>query len=377
MITTRKVQLLRAATVAAVLSLVGGAWTGTLSAQQLQMIEEPPPAAQLLCEAVPASGEDVAQAPDPEATRLTNAATQAMLLGDMDGALEFLNRAIRADSTATEALYLRSRIQLERGETEAAAEGFCRYLRVDPQGSSAPEAMARLEEAADRGAGEELYAAFTRGLDRYGQGDVDGAEQAFDSIVEARPEAAAALYNRGLMRILLERPGPAAADLERYLTLDPDGPNADLVRHYLAVLASMEGPGAGRALVAGVVLPGAGQFYTGRPGLGTAVLGVAAGTLAGGYLHERTTIRCRIANPEGSCPPDQIASTATDRPYFAAAIAVTAGVAIAAAIEASLYASRARRERYERPVPTAFLGGLQRLGFERGGVRLHVLQYTF
>jgi tetratricopeptide (TPR) repeat protein len=309
--------------------------------------------------------------------RLTNAATQAMLLGDLDGALEFLNRAIRVDSTATEAIYLRSRIQLERGEPEAAAEGFCQYLRMDPQGASAREAATRLEEAAGQGVGGELFAAFARGVAMYGQGDVEAAEQAFDSVVEARPGAADALFNRGLMRVLLDRPGPAAADLERYVTLEPDGPNADLVREYLAVLASMEGPGAGRALVAGVVIPGAGQFYTRRPGLGAAVLGIAAGTIAGGYFHERTTIRCRIANPEGDCPTEDIASTVTERPYLGVAIGVAAGVAIAAAIEASLYASRVGRERYERPVTSAFLSGVQRLGFDRGGVSLQVLHYTF
>lgn len=367
-----------AGTPAATVALASVAWTGTASAQQLEIAEEPPPAAQMICESVSRVARDaVADESNPEVARLTNAATQAMLLGDQDGALEFLNRAVRLDSTAVEALYLRSRIRLERGEAEGAAGDLCQYLRLDPSRTSDPEAMSRLEEAADRGVGEDLFSAFDSGIRMYGEGQLEAAERAFSTVVDARPAAAAAVYNRGLVRALLDRPGPARADLERYLALEPGASNADAVRRYLAILAADEGPGPNRALIAGTLIPGAGQFYTRRPLLGTLVLGSAAGAVAAGYLTERTTIRCRVANPDGSCPPDQIASTATERPYLVMAVGVAAGVAIGAAIEASLYASRQQSERYDRPVVSALRAGIERIAPHRGGVRYTMIEYTF
>lgn len=373
-----RVRLRWAGMLVAPIALASAAWTGAASAQQLEIEEQPPPAPQILCESVSSVARDsVADEPNPEVARLTNAATQAMLLGDQDGALEFLNRAVRVDSTAAEALYLRSRIRLERGQAEGAAGDLCQYLRLDPSGGSAPEAISRLEEAADQGVGEDFYTAFATGTRMYDEGQLEAAERAFSTVVDARPQAAAAVYNRGLVRALLERPGPARADLERYLALEPGAANADAVRRYLAILAADDGPGPNRALIAGTLIPGAGQFYTRRPLMGTLVFGAAAGAVTAGYLAERTTIRCRVANPEGACPPDQIASTATARPYLPLAIGVAAGVAIGAAIEASLYASRQQSERYDPPVVSALRSGIERVVPHRGGVRYTMIEYSF
>jgi tetratricopeptide (TPR) repeat protein len=360
--------------------------------QEPGLLEEPPPAAAMVCEPVPPAAEDSAAtapvdstaageeavAPDQrrEAERLTNAATQAMLLGDLDGALEFLDRALRQDSTAAEALYLRSRVQLERGDAVAAAAGLCRYLALEPDGPSAPEARTRLERAAEAGAGEEYYAAFAEGVARYQAGELEAAEAAFDRVVEARPRASTAVYNRGLIRAELDRPGPARADLERYLALAPGAANADQVRRYLIDLAADDGPGATSAFLLGAVIPGAGQFYTGRPVLGTTVLGLAGGALAAGLLYERTTVRCRVADPGDTCPPDQIASTTTERPYMVPAIGVAAGVTLIAAIEAAIRAGRIRRERYAPP-PSAVQVGLQRVRVHGGGIRLMLIDRRF
>ncbi|MFP4623860.1 MAG: hypothetical protein ACLFRX_06750, partial [Gemmatimonadota bacterium] len=218
---------------------------GSARAQELTIIEEPGAAEGMIC--VP-GGESLPgeQAVPPErrreAERLANAATQAMLLGDLDGALEFLDRSLRTDSTTAETWYLRSRVQMERGALESSATDLCRYLTLEPDGPSATEARARLEQLAEQGVAQEIYATFAEGVAGYQNGALEEAALAFGRVIEARPAASAALYNRGLIQALLDRPGPAQADLQRYLTLEPNAPNAALVRRYLLTLASFEGP---------------------------------------------------------------------------------------------------------------------------------------
>jgi tetratricopeptide (TPR) repeat protein len=109
--------------------------TAGLRAQNLELRTAPPPAVQMVCpwtpgEAVtpPAPGSAAAG----EMERLTGAATQAMILGDLPGALEFLDRALERDPDAPEALYLRGRILVEQGDDDAATASFCRYLQVGP-----------------------------------------------------------------------------------------------------------------------------------------------------------------------------------------------------------------------------------------------------
>lgn len=371
-----KVDRRRVAGFLCALGLVGPGSTAALAAQEFGLKEEPPPARSMVCEPAPSGSPDVPQPPSAEAGRLADAATQAMILGDLDGALEFLNRALRADSTAAEALYLRSRILLDRGEVDSATADLCRYLRYEPDGESAPETRERLEQAAEQGAAEHLYHAFEEGVRLYSAGNLEESEAAFDLVVSARPAAATAVYNRGIVRARLDLQGPARADLQRYLELAPQAEDADRVRRYVMSLATYTGPAAGRAFVTGALIPGAGQFYTGRPLFGTLVMGVAAGTLAGGYFYERTTIQCRVADPQGPCPPDQVADEATERPYFTLAVGAAAGIALIAAVEAAVHASRLRRDRFA--APSAGAAAAERVGIDRtGAVRLDLIRLRF
>lgn len=339
--------------------------TATGIAQTPSLKREPPPAPVMVCPV------DTLAAPMPVDTaasatvdRLTGAATQALILGDLSGADTLLARVLEADPGATEAAYLRGRIAAERDGAPAAVSWFCRYLDLAPSGSSAPEARRRLEEAAAGGAGEAVYAAFAEGVERYGAGDLEGAEERFSWLVAARPGVADAFYNRGMIRAAAGRPGPARQDLERYLELAPGAADAPVVQAMLADIAGIaSGPRPAPAFLLGTIFPGGGQYYTRRPALGAVITGLAAGALGAGFLYERTTILCREPDPSGGCTPDAIVAQDTERPLLVPGLAVAGGLALVAAIEAALHAGR-RRE--ARPSPVGRAGEAARIQLAPG-----------
>jgi tetratricopeptide (TPR) repeat protein len=312
-------------------------------AQQLPIRTALPSGAAIVCspETMPGSGGSAAPGDAAGAERMIHAATQAMLLGDLEGALEFLDRALALDPAASEAIYLRARIHDRRGDEDAATAALCRYLAVDPHGPSAGEVHRRLDQARDQGAGRPLIEAYRRGLALEQEGRLAEAEAAFTEVVVARPMAAIALYNRGLVRLALGREEAGRGDLQRYLVLEPEAPDAAEVRRFIGPRAVAAGPPDGRtAFLAGALLPGGGQFYTGRPQAGVAVLGAVGAALAAGMLYERTTVYCLDADL-AECPDELIASTETERPLLAPAIGIAAGVALGAAVEALMHVRRA------------------------------------
>jgi tetratricopeptide (TPR) repeat protein len=327
-----------------------------LEAQELPLKTAVPPGSILLCDEREAvDGEEPSPEDREEAARLTNAATQTMILGDLDGALEFLNRATGTDPTAPEAVYLRARILQQQGAREGAVAALCEYLRLEPAGPSAEDARRRLDESRDLGVGRELVDLHERALALEFQGRLEEAEAVLTELLEARPDMTVALYNRGILRGALGRADDARADLARYLQLEPAASDEPEVRRFIERVPTVavaqdrtgdgraaedgRGPRVGAIFVASALVPGAGQFYTGRPLLGAAVTGVAVTTLAAGALYRRTTVHCLDATAS-PCPSGQVASRETERPFMAPAIVVAAGLAVAAAVEAALHATR-------------------------------------
>lgn len=355
----------------------------TVTAQQLPLKTTPPPGAVLICDGTgaPAGAPVVAGAAErAEAARLTSAATQAMILGDLDGALEFLDRASTLDPQATEAVYLRARILQQQGAPGSAAEALCQYLRLDPEGPSAPEVRRRLDEARDQGVGRRLLDLYTRALALEFEGRLEEAEAAFTEVLSARPAASSALYNRGVVRAALGRNDEAQADLRRYLELEPGAPDAPDVRRYVGVPAGDRfALRSGTAFLTGALVPGGGQFYTGRPALGATVTGLALGALAAGLLYQRTTVQCLDALAT-ECPEELIVSEDTDRPLLAPAIGVAVGVALAAAVEAALHVARHSQVPTSAPAGTAGAprsasGG--RISHDGSALRLELVRWHF
>jgi tetratricopeptide (TPR) repeat protein len=360
-----------------------------VGAQQLPLKTAPPPGSVLICDDQAERLGAVAAGDSEGASRLVNTATQAMLLGDLAGALDFLDRALLLDPTAAEAVYLRARILQRQGASDAAAAALCHYLRLDPASASAQEVRQRLDEARDAGAAQPLLDTYRRALALEQEGRLSEAEAAFTEVLSVRPAAALARYNRAIVRMALGQDGAARADLLAYLELEPRAPDAAQVRQFLgptapgttgwATAAAPARPRASTAFIIGALVPGGGQYYTGRPTLGAAVTALAGGVVAAGILHRRTTIHCRDAQAD-ICPEDMISSRDTERPLLLPAIGAAAGLALVAAIEAATRvngASQPHRESSPSAVGSTRLRPSGDLQYDGSALRIELVRFDF
>jgi tetratricopeptide (TPR) repeat protein len=342
-----------------------------LSAQTLTLKEEPP-ASSFLCD--PAVDAPSCRAADPaEVNRLISEATQALILGDLDAADQLLTRALDLDPCAVEATYTRGRIVAQTQGVEAASEWFCRYLALAPLGASAPEARRRLDQAIEAGAAEDLRTEFQAGVEHYQLGEMQQAEAAFTAVLDLHP-VPEALFDRALTRLALDRPVEARRDLAQYVERRPESDEAEVIAGALArPAADWTRRSPATAFLLGALLPGAGQYYTGRTVWGLAVTTLAGGAVAAGYSYKETTIQCRAPDSSGQCPPDAIAGRETARPFLLPAIGVGAGVMLLSAIEAAFHA-RGNKP----PLTIAAAGGAVRVGITpRASLRGRSLDIAF
>jgi hypothetical protein len=148
----------------------------------------------------------------------------------------------------------------------------------------------------------------------------------------------------------------------RFLSLAPDAPEAAEVRERVAVLAAeaqeqaalaaLAARGAApqlpllsprRALSLGLVIPGGGQFYAGRPIRGMIAFGAAA--IAVGYgMSERWGVReyeATALDPFGNPYTYTAFEETTSRPHLAQGILVAGAIAVASAVDAYNFSKRA------------------------------------
>ena len=222
-------------------------------------------------------------------------------------------------------------------------EQYCRALGSSPGGEVFRDARPRLDAIAMAGAPQLPEAAksqFLNGLLQADLGNLAGALEAFDAASRAAPTWGDAVYNRGVIRIRLGEPDLAIEDLQRYLALQPDADDAIEVSQRIGQLqiqpSSPVSPGT--ALGLGLVLPGGGQFYSGRALPGLSVLAVAGGAAVAGFLVKETEIRCVGSVPSGGCPPERVISETTSKPYKMYGLAAAGAVAVIGAVEAYLKA---------------------------------------
>lgn len=103
----------------------------------------------------------------------------------------------------------------------------------------------------------------------------------------------------------------------------------------------------GQAVVLGMLVPGLGQIYAGKPGRGVLVLGAAAGALAFGVLHETISVECLSVPVNNFCPPDDVVSEEADRPYLVPAVGAALALTVIGAIDAFTAARGANRRAAE------------------------------
>jgi len=309
-----------------------------LPAQELGLKRHVPGSDTIVCPSIPVPARPGAEE-QAEASRLASSADQALILGDTERAREFLARATELDPSSAELAYHYGRILEDLQEANLAIDQFCRALALSPRQEGIGDVRLRLEalaRARDPGVPPEASSAFLNGLLHADLRQFSAAAQAFDAAVRAAPGWPEAVYNRGVVRSRMGDAEGAVADLQEYLALRPDADDAILVSRrigQLQITAPVQSPTATLSL--GLLLPGMGQFYTGRALGGLTVLALAGGAAAAGFLVEEVTVECvGSVPPGGTCPPERLVGETSHRPYLVHGLAAAGVITVAGALEA-------------------------------------------
>lgn len=324
-------------------------WSASpLSAQELPLKREAPGVGPRACPTVTVP-EPPGEEEGVQARELASTAAQSLILGDLERARALLDRATELDPSSADLAYRHARVLEDMGEREAAISEFCRVLAIDPQAEGVDDARTRLETLSgsqDAPYPPEVITEFQKAVQWAEAGLLQSAMSSFGMILDAAPDWPEAVYDRGVIAARLGRNGDAVRDFRRYLELSPDAPDAVAVSQRLGELQSammVSTPSPGAALALGILIPGMGQFYSGRALGGLTVLSLAGGAAAAGYFVTDVNVKCLSdPGPDGSCPEGDVLGEETERPYLVAGIGAAAAVGVIGAIEAFVKLRRLR-----------------------------------
>jgi tetratricopeptide (TPR) repeat protein len=323
----------------------------SLSAQDLPLKREIPGSGPYQC-----PPEQKADKPGAEeqmlARQLASTAAQAVILGDLDRARSVLARATQLDPSSADLAYRHARVLQDLNQAPAAIAEYCRALAADSLAEGIGDARQRIQALAAATRTKlpaQAVTAFQEGLKEADAGRLERAAMLFDTATVGAPEWPEAVFDRGVVAARLGRAPDATRDLRKYLELRPDAPDAIDVSRRIGELQSLSlvsTPSPSAALFLGMVVPGMGQFYSGRALGGMTVLSLAAGAVAAGYLVKKVDVLC-LSEPgsDGTCPADQVVKEKTNRPYLTAAVGAAAAVTVVGAVTAFLGARGRRNAR--------------------------------
>jgi tetratricopeptide (TPR) repeat protein len=286
-----------------------------------------------------ASAEQVRQARD-----LVQRGQQAAILGDRVAARDQLRRAAALDPSNADLAYQLARAEESTGSDAEAAKAYCRFIALAPDAPEAAEARTRLAQlmlGTRQADSLRAASAFARGMAAYQNGQLDSADVAFTAALSLAPDWAAAYYDRGVIRRVLGRRTDAASDFQQYLRLEPDATNRDAVSARVAELQEQPLSPA-RALALGLVIPGAGQFYAGRPVRGALTLVGTGVALACGMSQRVSTeaVQQTAQDPFGNPYTYTVNRRVTQRPCRAPGFTAAGVIAVVSAIDAFRFARR-------------------------------------
>ena len=224
------------------------------------------------------------------ARALVQRGQQAAILGDRAAEREQLRQAAILDPANSDLAYQLARAHEGAGAAADAATEYCRFLALAPNAPEAAEARERIAIlAADVGERPSVVAT---------------APRSQPTVVAPAPTTTA--------------PAPIVTRLS-----------------------------PSRALSIGLVVPGGGQFYAGRPVRGILTLGGAAIALAYGLTERRglTPVQETALDPFGNPYTFTTTRETTSRPNLAPGLGVAAAIAVASAIDAFNYSRRTNDER--------------------------------
>ncbi len=234
--------------------------------------------------------------------------------GDQTRARTLLEEARRFDATNVRAVLELSRVLESANQPTAALAAACEALRRGVTGDDREELLSRRAR----------HAEWAR------------AAAAFGRAAEQEPSSSAAVFNQGVSLILSGQRERAATVLEHYLQLAPEAPERIAVARSFGALRRPAYSPTG-ALTIGL-LPGVGQFATGRPAAGVLVLAAVGGSLAAAWHPVTRERQIPYLDPNG----DPVPYTERYRayPWRTAGIAGAATLTLVAALEARAFAAR-------------------------------------
>jgi len=269
---------------------------------------------------------------------------QAAILGDSVSARDQLRQAAQLDPTDPDLAYRLARANETSGAADDAAKEYCRFLALAPSAPETTEArekVATLARPVVNGQAAAAEATFRTGIAAYERGQMTQAEAAFNSSIKSQPDWADAYYDRALVLVQRGQREAAVRDFEQYLRLKPEADDRTMVVARINTLRRSPLSPV-NALAMGIVVPGAGQFYTGRPVQGLVSLIAAGGAVAYGIQQKTRTITVEqtATDPFGNPYTFTTTRLKTDRPNLVPGVAVAGAIAVGSAIEAYLFAHK-------------------------------------
>ncbi len=180
--------------------------------------------------------------PGPEAraqaAELASSADHSVVLGELERAATFLERATELDPSSAELAYRRGRVLEDLGQTQAATSAYCRVLDTDGTEGTHEDARHRIRRLSANAfdVSDSVRAAAARGVIAASAGNLHAALGTFDQVVRDAPLWAEGVYNRGVTLARLGRNTEAARALARYLELAPSAPDAVAVSRRIGQL---------------------------------------------------------------------------------------------------------------------------------------------
>jgi tetratricopeptide (TPR) repeat protein len=282
-----------------------------------------------------------------QASDLAQRGQQSAILGDRTAARDQLRQAAALDPTDPDLAYQLARAYEGSGANAEALLEYCRFLAIAPAAPEASEARERVQALAPVArAPVETPAinAFRAGITAFERGLMAAADAAFTRAIAAEPQWPEPYFDRALARIARGEKPLAVRDLEQYLRLRPEADDRAAVVARIASLRGTDMLSPSTALTRGLILPGGGQFYTGRRVLGVATLAGAAGSVLWALKTDPVTrtVQQTAIDPFGNPYTFSTTRTEVGRPYLARGLGVTAALVAVTAVESFVYARRIR-----------------------------------
>ncbi|HUF64822.1 MAG TPA: hypothetical protein VMM17_02485 [Gemmatimonadaceae bacterium] len=306
---------------------------------------QPPAASSTSC---PAAADPVSPTDEQRRTArdLAQRALQAALLGDGATARDELRRAAALDPTDADLAYRLGRAHETVSAAADAVIEYCRFLALAPSSPEAAEVRARMSALSSPPTDSRTatMSAFQVGVNAYESGRMADAEAAFSTTILREPQWAEPYYNRAMTSLARGANEAAVRDLEQFLRLKPEADDRAAIVARIASLRRVRfSPST--ALAASLALPGAGQFYTRRPGRGV-ITSLGVGTALVVALLQRTTtstVEQTGTDPFGNEYTYTTTRESRGRPYAFPASLVAVAISLGSAVDAFKYAQRTLR----------------------------------